>query len=102
MNIDDDEINELLNNNNFVQANWNVSSSNVRSSNQGLGGGLRETTFVPTCDDERKGVISGFEDDYENFNVEHQNNRKGKPMGTIREELEESKLSNHDSDQPYF
>jgi hypothetical protein len=46
-------------------------------------------------------MITGFEDDYDNFNVEHLN-RKGKGMGTIREELEESKLSNHDSDQPYF
>lgn len=97
-NMNENDINELLNNNNFVQANWNVSSSNVRSSNQG---GLRETTFIPTCDDDRKN-IPGFDDDEDNYNVEHQNNKKGRQMVTIREELEESKLSNQDSDRPYF
>ncbi len=51
---------------------------------------------MPTCDK----TVTGFEDNYDNFNVEHP---KGKvKMGTIREELEESKLSNNGSDKGYF
>jgi hypothetical protein len=57
-------------NSNFVQANWNITNDTKTLG----GGGLRETTFVPTS-----GGITGFEDDYDQFDVEdnHYNNKGG-------------------------
>lgn len=63
-----------------------------------IGGGLRETTYVPTAD--------GF-DDYDSegdqYQVEHIRGKKRQPkMGTIREdEGEEAKGSDQGSDTGY-
>lgn len=96
--LDEDELNELLNGRDelipgagLVQANWNIRES------QQLGGGLRETTYVPT-------TTSGFEDDYDNYKV-HDNGGVVKnkiKMGTIREEAEEQKSGGGGSDTGYF
>lgn len=58
-NIDDDEINDLLNDNigskgssGLVEPNWNI------------GGTLRETTYIPTCETKQP---TGFEDDYDDY-----------------------------------
>jgi hypothetical protein len=95
--LDDDELNELLNGKDeqiipgagLVQANWNVSG-------QVSTGGLRETTYVPTA-------TTGFEDDYDGYQVQYDNGgkKKNNKMGTIREEAEENK-SGGGSDTGYF
>ena len=82
--IDEDELNELLNG---VQPAWNIP-----------GGGLRETTYVPTS------TATGFEDDEEDddgFRVYDNKARKNK-MVTIREEVDEEHKSDNGSDTGYF
>jgi hypothetical protein len=62
---------------------------------------MRETTYIPTCDDSAAKGISGFEDDYDDPKYKV---RKVNGMGTIREDaLEESKYSDgKGSDTAYF
>jgi hypothetical protein len=77
----------------MVQANWNIGGTH-----------LRETTYIPTCDDPKAGGgVTGFEDDYDD--PKYQVNHRGKGgMGTIREDaMEESKYSDgKGSDTAYF
>lgn len=96
--LDDDMLNELLNGNggvpggNLVQANWNVGGSH-----------MRETTYIPTCDDPNS-KFTGFENDYDDPKYKVHRGRGPAAMGTIREDaLEESKYSDgKGSDTAYF
>jgi hypothetical protein len=96
--LDDEMINALLNGSggvpggHLVQANWNVGGSQ-----------MRETTYIPTCDDP-EGKITGFENDYDDPKYRVHRGKGPAVMGTIREDaLEESKYSDgKGSDTAYF
>lgn len=98
--LNDDEFEDLLNggsnhSSDYVQPTWNISRD----------GGLRDTQYVPTFEESKRGE-DDEDGDGEIFKVHHDQNYRGRggkrnKMNTIKEEQEEDRKSDG-SDTAYF